>query len=213
MSYRLKRLRALALLPILGLAACASYPELAYTKAGSSLILTGVIDAETAPSLSAALRTNPEVNRLILDSIPGSADDEASLSKLAKLVRNSGVTTHVPSHGMVASGGTDMVVMGKTRRIDTGACIGVHTWAAGWSETGADLARDDPKHDLYLDFYRDMGIDPAFYWFTLDAAGPDNVHWMSAAEINRFGLSSTLVKDPKDETFSQRKKRCDARVQ
>ena len=35
-----------------------------------------------------------------------------------------------------------------------------------------------------------MGIDPAFYAYTRVAAEPEDIHYMSVEDINRFGLTS-----------------------
>ena len=109
-----------------------------------------------------------------------------------------------------------MVVMGARRIIEPGACIGVHTWSAGFIVSdiivGSELSRNDPEHELYLAFYREMGIDEDFYWFTLNAAGPDEAHWMSPEEINRFNLSTVPVRDTLRETPQQRQRRCDLRL-
>ena len=50
------------------------------------------------------------------------------------------------------------------------------------------MPRSRRAHDLYLDYYTDMGIDPSFYWFTLDAAPADSIHWMTSDELIAFGL-------------------------
>lgn len=56
------------------------------------------------------------------------------------------------------------------------------------------------------------GIAEAFYWFTLAAVGPDEMHWMSEDEINRFGLSMTPVAGSPVETPDQRAARCGQRL-
>ena len=199
----------------IAVAACASYPETVFMRSGDALVVEGVIDGTTTETLERALQSHPGVNKLVLRNIPGSADDESSLTNLSRLIRTNNLTTVVPSEGMVASGGTDMIVMGRNRIIESGACIGVHSWAAGGvfgSHAGADLSQSDPEHQLYLTFYQDMGITEEFYWFTLQAAGPDEIHWMSAEEINRFQLSETHVVELAAETELERQVRCDTRL-
>ena len=203
----------LALAILLG--ACASYDSVTVHRSDNALVLNGVIDSETAHTLRAAMSANPAVRKLVLQNIPGSADDEHSLRVLSRYIRGSGLTTVVPANGLVASGGTDMVTMGRYRVIEPGACIGVHSWAMQGLMTmdaGADLPRDDAGHDLYLDFYQDMGIVEEFYWFTLQAAGPDKVHWMTEEEINRYGLSTEPVQGSPHETAAQRQRRCESRI-
>lgn len=101
-----------------------------------------------------------------------------------------GITTIVPSGGLVASGGTDLFLAGVQRIIEPGACIGVHSWAAE-DFTATDIPRTSPEHDRYLDYYNDVGIDLAFYWFTLEAAPADDMHWMTAMEVGQYGVSTS----------------------
>ncbi len=199
---------------LLGLAGCYSDETAGFVARPEGLVMTGVIDDRTLEVLDIATSVNPGINTIVLQNVPGSVDDEASLTVLSAYIRSNGFTTRVPSDGLVASGGTDMALMGRTRIIDPGACVGVHTWASGGllgSETGAELARDHPAHTIYLDFYRSVGIDESFYWYTLSAAGPDDVHWMSAEEINQFGLSSIPLPDDVFEDPEQRRIRCESR--
>ena len=71
-------------------------------------------------------------------------------------------TTYLPSGGVVASGGTDLLLAGVLRIVERGAKIGVHNWSDG-SATGDTIARDAEAHRVYLDYYRELAIDQAFY--------------------------------------------------
>lgn len=202
------------LIAVLGLFSC-GYPEAEFVSRGDTLDMTGVIDADTRDTLETALNAPTPITTIRLVNVPGSADDENSLRQLTQLIQTAGLTTTVPSNGMVASGGTDMLLMGRKRIIEPGACIGVHSWAAGYfgisSQNGADLPRDSEEHALYLEFYEQIGIDPAFYWFTLDVADANDMHWMSPEEINRFKLSSTPVA-PDNLDANTRAERCWSRL-
>jgi len=201
------------------LTACgALYDPMATATRGDTLELVGVIDADTKETIAAAHAANPTITKLSLLEIPGSVDDENSLTELASYIRDNNLTTIVPSHGMVASGGTDMAVMGRNRIIEDGACVGVHSWAAAalggllGVEAGADLPRDHESHKAYLDFYEETGVPSDFYWFTLEAAPPEDVHWMSPAEINRFKLSQIPLDENVAETDAERRFRCNNAV-
>ena len=75
--------------------------------------------------------------------------------------------------------------MGRT--VSPGGKVGVHSWAGG-SREGANLDRDHSEHTMYMDYYEEMGITEDFYWFTLNAAGADDIHWMSQEEMRTYGL-------------------------
>lgn len=93
---------------------------------------------------------------------------------------------------MTASGGTDLLLSGARRIVECDVQVGVHSWASGrWIfglVNGDELPRDDPAHRSYLDYYRDIGIPEAFYWFTLEAAPPDSIHWMNEDEMERYRI-------------------------
>ncbi len=52
----------------------------------------------------------------------------------------------------------------------------------------ADLPRDDPEHAPYLEYFAAIGISPDFYWFTLEAAPPDGIHYLTPTEMVEFGV-------------------------
>lgn len=175
---------------------------------GDYFIGTGVIDGRTPGRLSKALQANPGIKVLVLYNVPGSDNDEANL-QASRMIRKAGLTTVVPAKGLVASGGTDMFLAGKRRIIEQGACVGVHSWAAGNRE-GADFPDSSREHDLYLNYYRSIGINPEFYWYTLDAAGADEMHWASVNEMNQFRMATSRLKFA-GESENRRYARCDRR--
>ena len=128
----------------------------------------------------------PQVETLILEEIPGSMDDDANL-KAAYLVRQFGFNTHVMDYSALYSGAVDLFLAGVERTGEPGAVFGVHSWGDGVDE-GRDLPRGHPAHQGYLDYFVAMGVDPDFYWFTLDAAPYDGMHEMTPGEIRRFGI-------------------------
>lgn len=179
----------------LGLAACAAsandHTPLTFTVLGGDIIATGEIDSDTLDRFEDVVDDYPNAKTLILQSVGGSVDDEANVA-FSRVVRRLGFTTVVPSNGLVASGGTDLFLAGVNRILEPGACVGVHSWAAD-DFTATDLPRSDPEHDRYLDYYQDIGIDAAFYWFTIKAAPADGMHWMTAKDVARFDVSTQQV--------------------
>lgn len=149
-----------------------------------------------------AFEANPDIKMMVLQFLPGSVDDESNL-EASRLIRANGMTTVVPADGFVASGGTDMFLAGLRREIQSGACVGVHSWADGDGTEGKDIPRDDAEHQLYLSYYDEMGIDPDFYWFTLHAAEADGMHYMTNAEITRYAVASNSVVGHKEATASR----------
>ena len=173
---------------------------------GVELIMEGVIDGSTPGRLKRVLDDNPDLEWIVLDYVPGSADDEANL-RAARMVRDRGLNTLVPSYAMIASGGTDFFLAGVERVVENGACIGVHSWSGGDVEAEpVDLPRNHPEHQKYLDFYRAVGIDTDFYWYTLQAAPAEGMHWMSESEMRSYAVGTDY--EPASETDTTR---CDDR--
>lgn len=204
----------LSLLLILGLTGCLYLeedipPPMQFEVQGEKLVLHGVVFTDTLDLLKEQLAQNPQVDTLVLANVPGSADDEYNLL-LAKFVRESGLNTHVPAGGLIASGGTDLFLAGVQRSIDNQACIGVHSWADNYGEEGNLLPKDHKFHKPYLEYFKAIGISPDFYWYTLDAASADDMYWMSKAEMNRFAMTSNTLSLATVEPNDIRQQRCDA---
>jgi len=159
-------------------------PAASFEADGRTAYMHGVIGGATPDALRALLDDHPNVDRIVMVDVPGSMDDEANL-EAARLLRDAGIATHVPNDGVIASGGVDFFLAGARRTAERGARFGVHSWG-GDSLDGRDVPRDDPQHRLYLDFYRDIGIDASFYWFTLEAAPAAGIHWMTDPELAQY---------------------------
>jgi len=179
------------LLLSLTLVACQNYQAASFTIDGTQAIMTGAIDGKTPTRVEELIREHPTVRTIVMQDVEGSVDDEANLVA-ARLIRQNGFKTHIPANGVIASGGTDFFLAGLERTIEKGAKLGVHSWATGDGETGADVPRDDPQHQLYLKYYEEMGIPSDFYWFTLQAAPADDIHWMTADELIQYQMTTEI---------------------
>ena len=156
------------------------------------LFVKGTIDEDSYDEVSRVLANHPDLRVMVFTHLPGSADDETNLA-LGRMLRDRGMMTYLPSAGLIASGGVDLFLAGAYRVVESGAKVGVHSWADISGLNGATLPRDDPEHGLFLDYYRYMGIDEAFYWFTLNAAPPEGIHWMTATEMRTYGIYTEWV--------------------
>lgn len=160
--------------------------EAAFDVEGHTATMSGVIGPTTPGKVLELVLQHPEVEMIVMLDVPGSMDDGANL-RAAQYVRRHGLATSIPANGEVASGGTDFFLAGVSRTAEPGARFGVHSWS-GAGEQGADVPRDDPEHQKYLDYYREMETPEAFYWYTLEAASADDIHWMTRDEIDRYGV-------------------------
>ena len=173
---------------------CKNFIELDYEPvefkiSGEAVVMTGVIDSDTEETLKTIIDENSQITTIVMQNVEGSVDDEANLI-LARYVRESSLNTHVPKGGLIASGGTDLFLSGVKRTISSNAKIGVHSWADGSGNEGAKLPKNHPEHSKYLNYYRTMGIPETFYWFTLEAASSDDMHWMSNEEQKLYKITT-----------------------
>lgn len=172
------------------LAACRpDYEPVQFHAAGDRIVAVGTIDETTLEAFEDIRAQHPDIRMLELRYIAGSLDDDANLI-FSRVVRQSGFDTIVPAEGMVASGGTDLFLAGNQRILEPGACVGVHSWG-GPGPAAASLPKDHSEHIKYLDYYREMQVDASFYWFTLEAAPAELMHWMSAKEADKFGMTTS----------------------
>lgn len=164
-----------------------SDPPLTFTVTGvNEAVLDGVICSGSLDAFENMLEHFPSVNTFKIKTIPGSADDETNLA-LSTVIHANGITTHILSGGIVASGGTDLFLAGVERTSsDNHPKIGVHSWASSDGRNGNTIPHDDEEHQNYLDYYQEININPDFYWYTLEAAPADNMHWMSVEEMKHF---------------------------
>ncbi len=151
---------------------------------GNTAVMNGVICADTPAKVLRLIHEHPSVRTIEMENVPGSIDDEANL-RAAGYVRKFGLATVLKADGSVASGGTDFFLAGKTRSYEPGAEFGIHSWG-GPGYQGKDVPRDDPQHQLYLEYYEEMGIPATFYWRTLEAAPANDIHIMTEKELATF---------------------------
>lgn len=180
-----------ALAVIAGIAACGG-PEnysdtLTIMAQGNQLRLDGVINARSPRDFTDALDANPNIAEVYLGQIKGSVDPVA-VARMGRLIRGKGLITRMDTHSAVFSGGVDLHLGGIRRIVAPGASVGVHDWVNSYGEQGRDFRRDARAHEPTRGYTAEMLGTDAFYWFALNAAPHDQVHFMTRAELQRYGL-------------------------
>lgn len=151
----------------------------------------GTTTDRSVSQMSKFIRKNPDVQTLVYRTMPGTRDSRANIA-IARKIRRAGLATHLEADSMIASGAVELFIAGSPRTMACGARIGVHAWGTSMGYGAQDVSWDTSK-GLHEAFLREMGIDPDFYSFTKNAAPPEVTYWLSAADIERFGL---LTEDP-----------------
>ncbi|WDV46347.1 hypothetical protein PV797_01305 [Clostridiaceae bacterium M8S5] len=154
---------------------------------GDKAIMKGLISKRTIKRVKDLIKEHPEVKTIVMEDVPGSIDDVSNL-KASRLIRGAGLNTKVPEGGFIASGGVDFFCAGVKRTANENSEIGVHSWASEEVKNANELPKDHPEHQKYLDYYKEMGIDSDFYWFTIKSAPADSMHNMTQEERIKYGL-------------------------
>ena len=169
------------------------YEAASFEVEGDMARMYGVIDGTTPGVVQELVTNHPEVRTIVMMDVPGSADDPSNF-KAARLIRDHGLNTLVPSNAVIASGGVDFFLAGVERTVLGCGKLGVHDWENededGTTVRGAEVPPDDQMHTEYLEYYRAIGAPEEFYWFTLEIAPPGRMHWMSNDELQGFGLTT-----------------------
>ncbi len=152
--------------------------------------MEGEIGNQTLNDFEAMISEYPEIGRIEIIECPGSGNDDVNL-EVSALVYARGISTHIKDGGEVASGGTDFFLAGVKRTVGTDTRIGVHSWEGGGQEA-TDFPVGHQEHQKYIDYYVSVGFSQElaedFYYFTINAASSDNMHYMTAGEISQYGI-------------------------
>ncbi len=147
----------------------------------------GYTDGRSETAIDRLLRDHPDVDTLVFIDMPGTRDVTSNY-RLARDIRRAGLATELRAGSRIASGAVDLFLAGQSRTVACGAKIGVHAW--GSSGFDAQDVRWDTHRRYSRDFLSDMGVDADFYDFRTNAAGSDDIHWMSVEEINHWRVAS-----------------------
>ena len=97
--------------------------------------------------------------------------------------------TYVPDGGSVRSGGVELFLAGAQRRAAPTAEFAVHSWRDEDGMEADDFAADDPVHQDYIGFYREMGLSDAearrFYAMT-NSAPHDDALYLNRRDLARY---------------------------
>lgn len=162
-----------------------------FTLEGNVAVLRGELGSGTFRQAQYLRKFHPEIDTILFQEVPGSVNDEINV-ETGRLIRQAGYTTIVPEDGFIASGGVDLFAAGVRRIIHDGAQVGVHAWGDPFEDVVAqDLPRTHPAHRMQIQYFQEMLPNgPEFYFFTLQAAPFDDIHFMTRKEIQDWRLTT-----------------------
>ncbi len=155
-----------------------------------TIILDGAINSSAFEKFTELSSQYPKVKSIDIVNCDGSINDEVNL-KLAKHIHENGFNIHLLNNGLVASGGTDLFLAGKKRSKGNNTKVGVHSWS-GLLKTATDFPKGHKNHLPYIEYYQAIGMSSKeaedFYFFTINSAPADSIHWMTEEEIKNYNI-------------------------
>ncbi len=152
--------------------------------------MNGTISSSSLTNFNSLEANFLNINKINIKNCDGSSDDEVNLQLSAK-VHQKGMNIHLMDNGEIASGGVDFFIAGIQRTKGTNTKIGVHSWAEG-SSTATDFPVGHASHLPYINYYISVGFTQQqaedFYYFTINAAPANSIHWMTEEEITQYNL-------------------------
>ncbi|MDN5213140.1 hypothetical protein QQ020_13820 [Fulvivirgaceae bacterium BMA12] len=159
---------------------------------GNTIIeMNGVIGSSSLRDFNKLYAAFPNVKTINIKQCDGSEDDETNL-QLSARVHKLNINTHLLDNGLIASGGVDFFLSGIQRTRGTNTQIGVHSWSDGGSLQATDFPVGHKNHLPYINYYISIGFTQQqaedFYYFTINAAPAEDIHWMTEEEIRTYNL-------------------------
>jgi len=153
--------------------------------------MNGVIGSSSLNDFNTLYASFPTVTTINIKNCDGSEDDETNL-QLSARVHQLGINTHLLKNGLIASGGVDFFIAGVQRTKGANTQIGVHSWSDGNGTQATDFAVGHANHLPYINYYVSVGFTQQqaedFYYYTINAATAENIHWMTDSEITTYNI-------------------------
>ncbi|MDG1841297.1 MAG: hypothetical protein P8I93_03005 [Crocinitomicaceae bacterium] len=163
-----------------------------YVLNDSTVVMNGDMGSRINIQFNKLLEKYPNIKLIIMEECPGSRDDE-KMFEAALTLHERKINTHLNANSIIESGAVDFYLAGDKRSKDAGAKIGVHAWSDG-NMAATYLPENDQEHQVYINFYKNIGLTQqeadSLYLFIINAASPENIHWMTETEINQFNITN-----------------------
>lgn len=162
------------------------------SKNKNAIVLDGVINSSALKKFQIIANENQGIKRIEIVNCDGSINDDVNL-ELAKYIYQNEYDIHLLDSGLIASGGTDLFLAGRKRTVGKNTKIGVHSWA-GNNKTATDFPIGHANHLPYIEYYVSVGYTQKqaedFYYFTINAAAANSIHWMTKEEIMKYEMTT-----------------------
>ena len=163
-----------------------------YVSNDTTVIMDGDMGSRVDQQFEKLIENYPNIKLIIMEDCPGSRNDE-EMFKAAISLKNLSINTHLPLNGKIQSGAVDFFLAGTKRTKEEEAKIGVHSWSDGKNKA-TDYPIGHSEHLLYIEFYTNIGYTQNeaedLYYFIINSASPNNIHWMTDQEIIDYKITT-----------------------
>ena len=167
------------------------YPPFYVSDDHRTAVLNGTIDSNSLSQFNQMIDDNPEIDTIEFDQAPGSADDDVNV-QIGRKIRSLNLNTHIVDGGIIASGAVDLFLAGRNRTRGFNTFVGVHAWADSDGNQATDYSPNSSVHDFYINYYLNIGMGSQlandFYFFSINAADADDLHFMTEGEIDLYRI-------------------------
>lgn len=155
-----------------------------------TFVLNGVVNSSALDQFKDLVAKYPQIKQIDIVNCEGSINDRINL-KLSQYIHENNFNIHLLKDGIIASGGTDLFLAGHKRTKEQNTKIGVHSWA-GNNTTATDFPKGHKHHLPYINYYVSVGFTQEeaedFYYFTINSASANDIHWMTSEEITTYHI-------------------------
>jgi hypothetical protein len=168
-----------------------NFPPFYVSADHQSATLDGILDSNSFSQFNQMLNEHPEIKTIFFDQAPGSVDDDVT-AQLGNRIRDLNFDTHIVSNGIIASGAVDLFLAGHNRTRSSNTDIGVHSWVDSDGNEGSVFPPNSSAHDFYINYYLSIGMRSQlandFYFFTINTADSNSLHFMDESEIQLYEI-------------------------
>lgn len=157
----------------------------------NQIILEGIITESTANDLSDLILQFPNTNLVIMRDVDGATSSEAAFAA-GLVVRDAQLDVHVSDNSTITREAIDFMLGGINRSKGENSQFGVGAWRNDQGEIATDFPFGHEAHLPWINYYQQVGFQfqlaTDFYNFSIFAAGPDDVLYLTDDQINTFNI-------------------------
>lgn len=157
----------------------------------NDIIIEGIITETTSTDLSDLLDEYPNTNLVIMRNVEGATSSDAAFAA-GLVMRDAQLDVHVSDNSTITREAIDFMLGGINRSKGDNTQFGVGAWINDQGEAATDFPFGHEAHLPWINYYQQVGFQfqlaTDFYNFSIFAAEPDGLFFLTEDQINTFNL-------------------------